>query len=75
MDLMIKKKDMNSRNVLKSIERKTNFFKEFDTALKRDNDSPILSNGYKLEGIVIKHNSHYTPIGVVTNSIDTILEE
>ena len=66
---------MEPRYVLGNIERKLNFFKEFNTAREGESGSPILSKGCRLVGIVIKNNSDYTPIGEVTDAIDRLLEE
>jgi len=73
--LMIEEEDVEPRYVLGNIERKLNFFKEFDTAREGESGSPILSRGCKLVGIVIKNNSDYTPISEVTDAIDRLTEE
>lgn len=73
--LMIEEDDMEPRYVLGNIERKLNFFKEFNTAREGESGSPILSRGCKLVGIVIKNNSDFTPIGEVANAIDKMMEE
>ena len=73
--LMVEEEDMEPRYVLGNIERKLNFFKEFDTAHEGESGSPILNRGCKLVGIVIKNNSDYTPIIEVTNAIDKLTEE
>jgi hypothetical protein len=73
--LMLEEEDMEPRYVLGNFERKLNFFKAFDTAREGESGSPILSSGCKLVGIVIKNNSDYTPISVVTDALDDILEE
>jgi hypothetical protein len=73
--LLLEEDDMEPRYVLGNIERRLNFFKEFDTAREGESGSPILSKGCKLVGIVIKNNSDYTPISEVTDVIDSLLDE
>jgi hypothetical protein len=73
--LIIEEDETEPRYVLGNIERKLNFFKEFDSAREGESGSPILSRGCKLVGIVIKNTTDYTPISEVTNAIDKILEE
>lgn len=70
--LMIEDGDMEPEYVLGNIERKLNFFKGFSSAKEGESGSPVLSKGCKLVGIVIKNNSEYTPIGKVTEAIDSI---
>lgn len=73
--LIIEDGDKEPRYVLGNLERKLNFFKEFEEAEEGESGSPILSSGCKLVGIVIKSNADYTPIGEVATAIDRLLEE
>jgi hypothetical protein len=73
--LIIEEEDKEPRYVLGNIERKLNLFREFDTAREGESGSPILSQGCRLVGIVIKNNSEYTPISDVTDAIDRLPEE
>lgn len=72
--LLIYDKDKEPKYVLGNAERKINFFKKFDTAIEGESGSPILNSNCKLVGIVIKNNNQYTPIGVVTEAIDKLIE-
>ncbi|MCK5568003.1 MAG: hypothetical protein KAI62_08815 [Actinomycetia bacterium] len=70
--LIIDDEDTEPGYVLGNMERKLNFFKEFKQAKEGESGSPILSLGCKLVGIVIKNNTDYTPISVVTRTIDKL---
>ncbi len=70
--LIIDDEDTEPGYVLGNMERKLNFFKEFKQAKEGESGSPILSLGCKLVGIVIKNNTDYTPISVVTLAIDKL---
>ena len=73
--LIVEDEDTEPKYVLGNFKRRLNFFKEFDHAREGESGSPILSSGCKLVGIVIKNNADYTPISVVTRTIDELLVE
>ena len=70
--LIIDEDDKEPKYILGNTRRKINFFKKFETVFEGESGSPILSSGCKLVGIVIKNNNLYTPIDVVTNTIDKL---
>ena len=72
--LLIYDKDKEPKYVLGNTERKINFFKKFITATGGGSCSPILNSKCRLVGAVIKNNNQYTPIEVVTEAIDKLIE-
>jgi len=72
--LLIYDEDKEPEYVLGNTEKKINFFKEFNDAIEGESGSPILNSKCRLVGIVIKSNSQYTPIDVVTGAIDKIIK-
>ena len=70
--LIIDNLNKEPKYILGNTNRKINIFKNFDTADEGESGSPILNSKCKLVGIVIKNNSNYTPIEVVTEAIDKL---
>lgn len=67
-------KDSDPKYVLGNTERGINFFKEFNNAAAGESGSPILNSSCRVVGVVIKSNDQYTPIEVVTEAIDRLIE-
>ena len=63
---------MEPRYVLGNIERKLNFFKEFDTAREGESGSPILNSSCHVIGLIIKSDGTFTPIEVVLDALDKL---
>jgi hypothetical protein len=72
--LLVYEEDKEPKYVLGNTEKRINFFKRFETSVGGESGSPILNSSCRLVGIVIKNNDNYTPIGVVTNAIDKLIE-
>lgn len=72
--LLIYDEDKEPKYVLGNTEKRINFFKNFNTAVEGESGSPILNSKCRLVGVVIKNNDQYTPIEVVTEAIDKLIE-
>jgi len=72
--LLIYDEDKEPKYVLGNAEKRINFFKKFNTAIRGESGSPILNSKCRLVGVVIKNNDQYTPIEVVTEAIDKLIE-
>jgi hypothetical protein len=72
--LLVYEEDKEPKYVLGNTEKRINFFKRFDTAAGGESGSPILNSKCRLVGVVIKNNDNYTPIEVVTDAIDKLIE-
>jgi len=70
LGLMIETNDKQPKYVIGNNQSNINILKQFDSSVKGESGSPILSSGCKLVGVVIKNNTDYTPISVITEAIE-----
>lgn len=71
--LMVAKDNYEPKYVLGNTESKISLIKEFSAAEEGESGSPILNAECRLVGVVIKSNSEYTPIEIIIEKINELV--
>ncbi|MGM0365986.1 MAG: hypothetical protein ACQEP5_05565 [Actinomycetota bacterium] len=70
LGLLVESEDKPPKYVIGNSHNSINILKQFDSSIKGESGSPILSSGCRLVGMVIKDNTDFTPISVITEAIE-----